>query len=260
MKLYLDLIFLKNIWFDFLLLLSVSILLKRNIKLKRIILGSIIGGITFFILFINMNAITLLLFKIIVSILMIITTFSFKNIKYTFINISYFYLTSIILGGGMYLLNDLFSYSNKGLIFYKNGQGTNYIFLLILSPIIIFFYVKNSLKLKNEYSNYHKVDLLYKGKLYHLTGFLDTGNHLKDPFKKRGIILVNLKLDYNLENVIYTPYHSLNNTSILKCLKIDKLYIDSIEFKNYLIGLATSNFKIDGVDCILHSSMKGKLK
>ena len=259
MKLYLDLIFLLNIWFDFLLLISVSILLKRNVKIKRILLGALIGGLTFFVLFINMNNIELFIFKIIISILMIIITFSFKNIKYTLTNLGYFYLTSIILGGGMYLVSDLFSYNNQGLVFIKNGFQINYLILLIISPVIIILYIKNSLKLKNHYSNYHKVDIVYKNKIYHLTGFLDTGNHLKDYYKKRNIILVNLNLPYKLENIIYTPYKTLNNDGILKCLCVDKLYVDSKEFNNYLIGISNDDFKIDGINCILHSSMKGRL-
>ena len=168
MKLYLDLIFLLNIWFDFLLLMSVSLLLKRNIKFKRLLLGSIIGGITFFILFIKMNSIELFIFKIIVSILMIIITFSFNNLKYTLINLGYFYLTSIILGGGMYLISDLFSFNNQGLIFIRNGFKINYIVLLIISPIIIFFYIKNILKLKDNYNNYYKVEILYNTKVLNI--------------------------------------------------------------------------------------------
>ena len=259
MKLYLDLIFLLNIWFDFLLLISVSILLKRNIKFKRIIIGSLIGGITFFFLFIKMNNIELLLFKFIISFLMVISTFSFKNIKYTLTNLGYFYLTSIILGGGMYLISDMFSYNNNNFIFIKNGFSINYLILLIISPFIIIYYIKFSLKLKNNYSNYHKVDLKYLGKTYHLTGYLDTGNHLLDIYKKRGIILVSINIPYKLENIIYTPYKSLNNEGILKCFKPDKLLIDKKEFSNYLIGISNNKFKIDGVNCILHSKMKGEL-
>ena len=140
MTLYLDLIFLINIWFDFLLLMTTSILLKRNVKFKRIILGSLVGGITIFILFIPFNNVTLFLFKLIVSFLMMVITFSFKNLKYTLSNLSYFYLTSIILGGGMYLLSDSLSYSSNGLLLYNNHEF-NYLVLLILSPIIILFYL-----------------------------------------------------------------------------------------------------------------------
>ncbi|MBQ8891884.1 MAG: sigma-E processing peptidase SpoIIGA [Bacilli bacterium] len=259
MTLYLDLIFLLNIWFDFLLLLTVSILLKRNVKLIRIVIGSIVGGLTIFILFIKFNNITLFLFKILVSLLIVIVTFSYKNLKYTSTNLGYFYLTSIILGGGMYLISDLFSYNNNNLVFYHNGFQINYIVLLIISPIILLFYIRNVLKLKDKYSNYHKVDMLYKNKLYHLNGYLDTGNNLKDIYKKRGVVLVNLNINID-DNYIYTPYNALNYNGIVKCIKPDKLYVDSLEFNNYLIGISNEKFKIEGIDCILHSSMKGKLK
>ena len=257
MKLYLDLIFLINIWFDFLILLTVSILLKRNIKIKRIILGSLFGGLTFFILFFKLNTLELMIYKVIISIFMCLITFSFKNIRYSFSNLSYFYLVSIILGGGMYLLNDSFV-TNNGLVF-KNNFNFNYLFLFIFSPIIIFIYIKQSLKLKNNYSNYHKVDILYKNKLYRLNGYLDTGNNLFDPYKKRNIILVKLNLNYSLEDVIYTPYESLNNVGVIKCLSVDKIYVDQKEFKNYLIGLSNDKFQIEGINCILHNSMKGEL-
>ena len=259
MKLYLDLIFLVNLWFDFLLLLSVTILLKRNIKFKRIIFGSLVGSLTIFILFFNLNNITLFLFKITISLIMMLVTFSFKNIKYTLTNLGYFYLVSIILGGGMYLLSDSFSYSSHGLMLYKNGMSFNYLILLILSPVIIFFYIRETKKLKNSYSNYHKVDIVINRKTYHLNGYLDTGNNLYDPYKRRGVILVNIELDYK-NNFIYVPYSSLNHEGVVKCLKPKKVLIDGIEFKDYLVGLSNNKFKIEGIDCILPNKMKGYLK
>lgn len=259
MKLYLDLIFLVNLWFDFLLLLSVTILLKRNIKFRRIIFGSLVGSLTIFILFFNLNNITLFLFKITISLIMMLVTFSFKNIKYTLTNLGYFYLVSIILGGGMYLLSDSFSYSSRGLMLYKNGMSFNYLVLLILSPVIIFFYIRETKKLKNSYSNYHKVDIVINRKTYHLNGYLDTGNNLYDPYKRRGVILVNIELDYK-NNFIYVPYSSLNHEGVVKCLKPKKVLIDGIEFKDYLVGLSDNKFKIEGIDCILPNKMKGYLK
>ena len=160
----------------------------------------------------------------------------------------------------MYLISDMFSFTNKGLVFYHNGFVINYIILLIMSPIIIIIYIKNTLKLKNHYSNYFKVTIIYKNKVYYLNGFLDTGNHLKDIYKHRFIILANININYKLDDIIYTPYSTLNHNGILKCIKPDKVYINGIEFNNYLVGLSKEEFKIDGINCILHSNMKGKLK
>ena len=109
MKVYLDYVFFLNFSFDFLLLLTVSIILRRNIPIKRIILGALVGGISIFLSFIKLNSIQLFLFKLIISILMIIVPFSYKNIRYTIKNISYLYLSSIVFGGALNLLNIQFS-------------------------------------------------------------------------------------------------------------------------------------------------------
>lgn len=37
--------------------------------------------------------------------------------------------------------------------------------------------------------------------------------------KKRGVILVNLKLDYDNLKVIYTPFESLNHKGLVKLFK-----------------------------------------
>ncbi|MDD6756542.1 MAG: sigma-E processing peptidase SpoIIGA, partial [bacterium] len=155
MKVYLDLIMILNFAIDFILLLSVSLMLKRNVSIYRIMLGSFIGGISILFLFFNMNSILLFLFKLIISIFMILITFGYKTIKYTLINLLYLYMSSIILGGFLYLLNLEFSYKNIGIIFFNNGLSINFIFLLIVSPIILYIYIKQTKSLKYNYSNYY---------------------------------------------------------------------------------------------------------
>ena len=83
MKIYIDVILFINICFDFLLLLSVSIILRRHAKIYRIILGSLIGGITIIFLFFNITTIQLFILKLIIALLMVLATFGYKNIKYT---------------------------------------------------------------------------------------------------------------------------------------------------------------------------------
>ena len=86
MKVYLDLVMILNFFIDFILLLSVKIILKRNIKLSRIIYGSFIGGLSILLLFFNINSFILFMVKILISIVMIITSFGYRNIKYTLVN------------------------------------------------------------------------------------------------------------------------------------------------------------------------------
>ena len=161
-KVYLDLIMIINFFIDFLLLLGVSIILKRKVKINRIILSAFIGGISILFLFMNLNSIELFLFKFLLSIIMIIIAFGFRNIKYTIVNIIYLYIISVFLGGGLYLLNIQFCYKQTGIVFFHNGFSINIIFILIFTPIIIFIYLKQNKKIKSNYSNYYNVRIYLK--------------------------------------------------------------------------------------------------
>ncbi len=245
MIIYVDLVFLLNIFLDFLLLMVVNIVLVRNVPIKRIIYGSLIGGVSILILFIKLNSLILFLFKIILGILMIIVTFGYKNIKYTYNNLFYFFTISFSVGGVLYLLK------SRGLY--------NDFILIIGFMITCYIYVRQMKRLKNNYQHYYQVDIYYKNKKMSLIGYLDTGNKLYDNYKHRPIILIDQKIDYDLSEIIYVSYASLNHESILKCLKADKIIINNHTFKNYLIGLSERKFYIDGVNCLLHSKMKGDL-
>lgn len=263
MKIYVDLVILLNFGFDLLLLFAVGIVLRRQTTLKKLILGALIGSITILSMFIELNSITLFFIKIVISILMSIITFGYRNLKYTLNNLFYLYTSSIILGGFLYLLNLECSYKHEGLMFYYNGLSVNFIVLIVLSPIIIYAYVKQGINLKNNYSNYYNIDIyLDTGQVISVTSFLDTGNKLEDPYKKRPIILLNkdlIKLDYELHHLLLVPYDSLNNHGLLKCIIPKSIYIQGIGFRdNFLVGISNEEIMIDGVDCILSPKLLEK--
>ena len=254
MKIYIDLVFFINFFFDMLLLITVNIILKRNIKFKRILLGSIFGGLSVFLLFIKLNTFTLFLLKVLLSIGMITLTFGIKDKQYFIKNLLYLYFISIILGGFIYYLNIEFSYKNYGLIFINNGYSINFILLLILSPIILYFYIKqrNDLKIITNY--HYKVSFKYKNKTYNYNAYLDTGNKLCDPYTKTPVILIYDK-NIKINNPIYIPYKTLNNTGIIEAFKINEIVINNkIIKRKVLIGLSLDKFRIDGVNMILHKS------
>ncbi|NLL44580.1 MAG: sigma-E processing peptidase SpoIIGA [Mollicutes bacterium] len=260
MKIYLDLIFLLNFAFDFLLLLGVCILLRRNVKMIRLILSSFIGSLSIFLLFIKLTSLQLFLLKVIISIIMVLIAFGFKDFRYFLRNLFYLYTSSMILGGFLYYLNVEFSYKQEGLVFYHQGLSINVIFLVIFSPLIIYTYVRQGIKLRNNYANYYKVEIYFKNhKPIKLNGFLDTGNNLKDPYQNRPIILVEKKvIKYNLDefDFVLVPYHTVNNKGLLKCLIADKIVIKGIgERTKFLVGIMEEKIKIDGIDCILHQQL-----
>ncbi len=257
MKIYLDLVILLNIFFDFILLFSVNYTLKRRTKLIRLILGSIVGSFSIISLFISLNSLELFLLKFLISIFMILSSFSYKNILYFLKNLFYLYIVSIFLGGSLYLLNIQFSYKNNGIVFYHNGLSINIILVIIITPIIIYLYLKQNRLNKDITSNYYKVDIYLTNKtIIHTTAFLDTGNNLKDPYKHRPIILLNKNLIKRKYKYLLVPYNSLNNHSILKCIIPKKIIIEGYrEQTNFLVGLSEDNLLIDGVDCILNKKL-----
>jgi len=250
MKVYIDLIMILNFFFDFFLLLSVSVLLRRNVDIRRIILGAFIGGLSMLVLFIPMNSVSLFIFKVIISIIMVLISFGYQNIKYTIKNLLYLYSASFILGGFLYFLNVQFSYIQSGLMFLNNGLSINVIFLIIFSPIIIYIYVRQGMWLKNNYSNYYKVEIIIKGELFKCNAFLDTGNQLVDPITKKPVILIDMKLDYPY---FYVPYKTIDKIGVLKCMKADKVRINGKEKKKVLIGILDYKIKMDGINCLLNT-------
>ena len=257
MKIYLDVVFFINFAFDFLLLLGVSILLRRNVSIKRMVLGGLIGGLSIFILFFEISSFQLFLLKVIISIIMILVSFSYKNLEYTLKNFFYLYTESMILGGVLYYLNNEFSYKQEGLVFYHNGLSINFIFLIIFSPIIIYTYVRQVINLKNNYSNYYMVDIYAPWGILKVNGFLDTGNRLEDPYTKRPIMIINHKLwKEKIDKCLLVPIHTISDNYLLKCVSVDKINIKGIGIKkNVLIGLTEKEIKMEGIDCILQPKL-----
>lgn len=246
MKIYIDLFFLFNVIMDLIIITSVSILLKRKTTYFRIILSSLLGGISSILLFTSLNKI---LIEIISVLIMVFISFGYKGIRYIIINILYMYILSVLLGGLIYLFN----------IRVTTNALVTYLIIIIISMEVMILYIKEMKKIKNNYNNYYKVDIYFKNKeRLSLIGFVDTGNNLYDPYKKRPIILISNKYERE-DKFILVPYHTVSGEGLLKCIKPDIIFIEGIGYKgNVLVGFSNSPRLIDGIDVILHKDlMKG---
>lgn len=240
MTVYIDLVILLNYFFDSLILLTVNTTLKRNVSLKRILLVSLLGELSLFG-FLLSNKYLLILLKLEVSAILNIFTFKYKDIFYTTTNILYFYMISIIIGG---------------FIYYLKLNNLSYLFILLLVPLILFIYIKQNLNMKTTINKTYPLTIYFNNKRkLSLTGFVDTGNKLRDPITKKWVILVNKKLLKGVVRIrtpIYVPYHSLNNKGLVECIKPEKMVIEGREYTNFLIGLMDSRIMINSSDCIIN--------
>ena len=258
MKIYVDIIILINFFFDFLLLISVSLVQKIKTNFKRIILGAFIGSISIISLLLPFNSISLFLFKIIISILMVEVSYKNNGIKEFFSNIICLYLNSIILGGFLFFINNQFSYKNVGMVFYHNGFSINIILIIVLSPVIIYLYIKRQNSYKYDYSKKYVVEItLLNNKKISTTGLLDSGNNLYDPYTNKPIIMIENSLikDYH-PRFLYVPCLTVSGNSLIKCFKIKTIVINNKKIdKDVLVGISDNNFNLKGVECLLHQKI-----
>lgn len=243
MKMYIDLFFIFNVIMDYIIIMSTSILLKRRTSYIRMILSSLIGGISSLVLFTSLNKIVI---EIVSIVIMVLISFGYKGIRYLINNILYMYILSTLLGGIIYLFN----------IKVSNSMFLTYLIIIVISIEIMILYIKENKKMRSIYNNNYKVDIYFKDReKLSLIGFVDTGNNLYDPYKKRPVIIVHNKY-IKEDKYILVPYHTINGNGLLKCIKPDIIFIDGIGYKgNVLIGFSDSFNFGDGVDVILHKDI-----
>lgn len=249
MLIYIDLLFILNCWIDYLLLLVTNLILKYNISHKKILLASLFGGLSTFLIAIK-NTYLLFTLKILTAIIMELIVNGYKGLRSMLENAMYFYLSSIILAGGLYMLK-----------LDKLTLKYNFILLIVVTPIILVISKKMIKKLDLFYKDRYDVTLYYKNKKYNYNAYLDTGNKLYDQYKKRPICLIyDKKIKFDYKEGILVPIQTANKESLLKCIKVESILLDDKVYNDVLIGLADVPFNMENINMILHKDILGGRK
>lgn len=255
MKVYVDLLLIFNFLIDLLLLMSVSVVLKRMVSFYRLILGAFLGSFSVLILFLPVSNITLLFLKILISIVIVISTFSYRNFSYFLKNMGYFYFASMILGGMIYLWNTTFSYEGVNSSFVSNSYQLNFFGLLLLSPICIAYYVRKMKAMKEKYQFYKSISFSINDSIVKGVGFCDSGNTL--TYKSRPVILVSKGKKISKKQSFFLPYQTIHGIGLLRCMEIKEVWIEGTIWKNVYLGIMEEDIQIDGIDFLLHNTMLG---
>lgn len=235
---YIDELIMLNFIIDFLILKTTSSILKLNTKTTRLIISSIVGEISLLYLFVSFNNIELTLFKLLIGIIMNLISFGYINLKDFIKNLLYFYMFSFFLGGTLYYLKI------ESLVKYK--------YYILLIPIIMNILKKLTYNLKNIIKLRHKVTIYLKnGNVLYLNGYMDTGNTLVDPYTNKNVIIINKDIK---EKFFLVPFKTIENSSLLKCFKPKKVYIDGIGERNDIV-VGVTNKKFNGFNCLLNYNL-----
>ncbi len=253
MTVYVDGLLFLNFAFDFLLLVTTSLVLKRKVSLFRLLLGAFFGSLSILILFFNVNGIQLFILKIYLGIIMNLVTFGFHDTLDFIRCFGVFFVISILFGGFLYFLDLEFSYEHSGLIFFKSGFKVNMIFLFIISPLILYIYFKQNSFFKFKVSNFYTVRFSIGGENFCLKGYLDTGNTLS--FKGKMVVFINMKNRFRRKKY-YVPYKTISGVNVLECIFVRDVLIEGAGVYDVYLGFS-ENFKVSGCDILLNGLMKG---
>lgn len=279
MTLYVDIIFLENVFMNSIILLATGIILKDKTKIIRNLISSSIGAIYAIIIYTShIELYSNIFLKIMLSLVIVYISFKPQNTKSMLKHIIIFYLTSFTFGGVAFAL--LYFVRPQDILFQNGVLAGTYPIKMILAGgivgfaivVISFKNIKGKLNKKDMYCN---VKLCERENKKVITAIIDTGNFLKDPITKIPVIVAEINsLDglfpseilHNASKIInggdidlgeyaskirVIPFKSLGkDNGLLLGIKIDKAYIeyqDNVhEIKNIIVGIYNGNLSRSG--------------
>lgn len=266
MTIYLDIILLENIILNYIILVSTAIISKSQIITNRIFISSVIGGIFAILNYIFENKFIInIVFKILISILMILVAFNDFEIRKIFKQLIFFYLTSFTFGGIAFML--LFFIKPQNVI--MNGNyfvGTYPLKVTILAGGVGFIiitivaqYIKNKI---TEKSMIFDLEIFFEGKVKKIKSMLDTGNLLKEPITNADVIIVEKEslleivskdILENVNNIVNGSWLSNNN---IHSYKLKLIPFSSLGNENgLLLGFCPDYIKIYKDEGILRNDV-----
>jgi len=192
MTVYIDVIFIENLFMNYAILLSCTKFLKLKKSNFRIIISSLIGAIYSVVCIWNFYFIEELSFKIILSFLLVKLAFKCEDLNQFLKQTITFYIISIIYGGLCFAC-----------IFFFNLKITSYTYILIflIGFIGVKIFDKGLKLLKTAFLNksmFYDLEIIVMNKKIKAYGFLDTGNHLKEPISGNPVVIVYKKIFGNV--------------------------------------------------------------
>lgn len=195
MVVYVDVLIILNMFVDYFLLLGCCVLLKMNVKKKRLIFGAFVGSFFSLTIFIvNLSVLFFLVLKIVSGMLLVLITFGFKTQRLFFKIFLVFLLENFIFAGVMFGVWLIFS--PPGMLW---QNGVTYIavspLILICGSLVAYFItcLLNLIFAKTvDCKKIYQVKIKFNNVISNVSALYDTGNCVVEPFSKRPICICEL--------------------------------------------------------------------
>lgn len=203
MTIYLDVIWALNFLFDTLLLYLTAIILKREIKYFRLLVGGFIGSLIILLSITPLHAISNHpILKLFFSFLMVLAAFGYKRVKYFLSGLMTLYLVTFVTGGALIGTHNLIQFditlaSNVAIRSVQGfGDPISWLFVFIGFPLAWHFSKTAIGKIevaKIQYDQIVEVEIEVEGFAMRCRGLIDSGNQLYDPISKMPVMFVSIK-------------------------------------------------------------------
>lgn len=274
----------ENFLINFLVLYSTYKITKSKIKIKRIVMGTLISTLYSVIVFFpSLLFMTTFIFKLLTSAIIVYITFKSRTLKSFFYQWLVFFIVSFVFAGTIIGLSFNFTSITKLLYreinlydFFTIKQVIYGVIIALIVSLIVFSY--NNKKKQME-KLIIEAKILLKNKDIEFTALVDTGNSLKDPMTNWSVfvvelsqllpllpqelikfyktpasiaiedLLVNLKDEFPL---VLVPFKSIgNDNGIILGFRPDAVFIklpyEEVEFEinKLIIGIYNGNLSSD---------------
>lgn len=199
---YADVLIFLNLTVNYLLLCATAKLLNVNTKTLRIIVSSLLGGISSLYIFLpKLNIFLETALKLTTCIVLVLVCFGFKNFKTFLKNTAVFFAVTCSYGGIMFAFWLLFNPKGmaiKNSVVYFNISPT----MLIICSVISYLILSIATKIFTKVSKFAKkcsVTVFVDDKSVRLDAIVDTGNSIEDIFSNSEIIIA----DQSFVNMLF---------------------------------------------------------
>ena len=254
MTVYGELLFAENFITGWLILLLTGKLRGLRPDRWRIAAGAVMCGIYAFVLFVPMNWFASLASKLIFSSVAVVVAFGSNTVWGVLKNACVFYGVSFLMGGTtiaiMYILKvpgmtGNGSFVVKGVTFVQIAAGVAVTWLLgkALADVC-----REKLHRRNMFC---MVEVEIAGRKWDFTGFVDTGNSLRDPVTGKAVAVLSETaaekitegMDAGaLDRMLIIPYCTVGNRSLMQGIRPDKIYIDGRPVTDMVLGFGNRDF------------------
>lgn len=261
---YVDVLIILNTLVNYFMLLSIRKLTRAHTSRWRIALGSLAGGASSMLIFLENLGLVMTLLKLFTAVLMTVITFGIKPFKSLLKKLFWLFAISFVFGGLMFAVYIFF---DADILIYTNGIvyfDIDVTFLVVCSVFsyIVITVISKFTDKKAPKSQEYYITIQQNGKSVTCKALMDTGNSLREPFSLLPVVMAEKKLfnQFHIpdEKLRLIPVSTVNGDSLIKAFRPDSLQIG--EFITDKVYIGESAVPLDEYKIILNINLEGEMQ